>query len=399
MNRQDFPILKEQVNGHALVYLDNAATSQKPQEVIDAISYAYTTFNANIHRGVHSLSRQATLHHEEARERVSKLLNAKSANEIVFTKGTTDSINMLARSFGESFLHEGDEIVISAMEHHSNIVPWQMIAAKTGARLRVVRLTPDLTFDIDAYCDLLNEKTKMVAVAQVSNVLGVENDVKTIIRRAHEAGAVVMVDAAQSVPHMKIDVQDMDCDFLVFSAHKMYGPTGVGVLYGKENLLNQLPPAEGGGEMIEHVSFEKTTYNVLPYKFEAGTPNFIGSYAFSKAIDYVDKIGWEQLTQEEDRLLRLIEEGLIDLGAVVYAKGQEKRGVLSFNFPGIHPYDLGVLLDQQGVAIRTGHHCAEPLINLLGVPGTCRVSVGLYNDENDVKVFLKATQVAKLMLS
>ena len=404
MRREDFPILNETVHGRALVYLDNAATTQKPQVVIDAIAEAYSHWNANVHRGVHHLSQVATQKHEEAREKVAKLIHAQLAEEIIFTKGTTDSLNMLARSFGDAMVKEGDEIIVSQLEHHSNIVPWQMLCERKGAVLKVIPLREDLSLDIEAFKGLLSEKTKLVSVAQVSNVLGIINPVEEIIRLAHEKGVAVCVDGAQSVPHSLMDVQQLDCDFLVFSAHKMYGPTGLGVLYGKKEWLDKLPPAEGGGEMIEHVSFEKTTYNVLPYKFEAGTPNYVGSYAFGKSIDYVQAIGLENIAKHEHALAEYIEQELDKISQVkVYAAGKEKAGAVSFNVYRadgalIHPFDVGVLLDRQGVAVRTGHHCAEPLIDWLGVPGTVRASVGLYNTKEDVDVFISALKKAIMML-
>ena len=404
MRREDFPILNETVHGRALVYLDNAATTQKPQVVIDAIAEAYSHWNANVHRGVHHLSQVATQKHEEARDKVAQLIHAQSSEEIIFTMGTTDSINMLARSFGDAMVKEGDEIIVSHLEHHSNIVPWQMLCERKGAVLKVIPLREDLSLDMEAFTGLLNEKTRLVSVAHVSNVLGIINPVEEIIRLAHEKGVAVCVDGAQSVPHLAMDVQQLDCDFLVFSAHKMYGPTGLGVLYGKKEWLDKLPPAEGGGEMIEHVSFEKTTYNVLPYKFEAGTPNYVGSYAFSKAIDYVQAIGLEEVAKYEHELAVYLEEQLVLLSNVrVYAAGQEKAGAVSFNVYRedgalIHPFDVGVLLDRQGVAVRTGHHCAEPLIDYLGVSGTVRASVGLYNTKEDVDVFVAALKKAIMML-
>ncbi len=399
MNRTDFPILRELVHKKPLVYLDNAATTQKPQAVIEAISYAYSHFNANIHRGVHHLSQVATQHHEAARQHVARFINAASADEVLFTKGTTDSLNMLAFSFGEAFIHEGDEIIISTHEHHSNIVPWQMLCERKKAVLKVIPLREDLTWDVEAFSSILSEKTRLVSVAHVSNVLGIINPVEEIIRLAHERGIPVCIDGAQSVPHFSVDVQALDCDFLVFSAHKMYGPTGLGVLYGKEKWLNLLPPAQGGGEMIEHVSFEKTTYNTLPYKFEAGTPNYIGSYAFMAALTYMEGLGMENIARHERDLAAYAEEQLSGLAGVhIYAANQLKAGAISFNVANIHPYDIGMLLDQQGVAVRTGHHCAEPLIEHLGVAGTVRVSFGLYNDKADIDAFIKALQRAVAML-
>lgn len=399
MRREDFPILKQQVHGRPLVYLDNAATSQKPQQVVNAIMEAYSTWNSNIHRGVHHLSQVATAHHEAARKAVAEFIGAKSSDEIVFTKGTTDSLNALAFSYGEAHVHEGDEIIVSGVEHHSNIVPWQMLCARKKAVLKHVPLRADLTFDIEAFEAMLSERTKIVSVAHVSNVLGTILPVEQIIRIAHEKHIPVCIDGAQSVPHMKVDVQAQDCDFLVFSGHKMYGPTGIGVLYGKKEWLEQLPPHEGGGEMIEHVRWEGTTYNTLPYKFEAGTPNFVGSYALHKAMDYMTAIGWGTIEAHERELTEYCEQQLVDLGCTVYAAGQPKAGVISFNVGTIHPFDIGTLLDQQGVAVRTGHHCAEPLIDYLGVPGTVRVSFGLYNDKADVDAFIAALKKAQMMLS
>ena len=404
MRNENFPILSESVHGRKLVYLDNAATTQKPQVVLDAIAEAYSKWNANVHRGVHHLSQVATQKHEEAREKVAKLIHAHSSEEIIFTKGTTDSLNMLARSLGDAMVKEGDEIVVSQLEHHSNIVPWQMLCERKKAVLKVIPLREDLSIDIEAFKGLLSDKTRLVSVAHVSNVLGIVNPIEDIITLAHERGIAVCIDGAQSVPHMAIDVQQLDCDFLVMSAHKMYGPTGLGVLYGKKKWLDQLPPAEGGGEMIEHVSFEKTTYNVLPYKFEAGTPNYVGSYAFGKAIDYMQSIGLEHIANHEHSLAEYIEQELSKIEQVrIYAAGKEKAGAVSFNvYRGdgalIHPFDVGVLLDRQGVAVRTGHHCAEPLIDYLGVPGTVRVSVGLYNTKEDIDAFVVALKKAIMML-
>ncbi len=403
MNREDFEILRDTVYNRPLVYLDNAATSQKPQAVIDALVEAYTHYNANIHRGVHHLSQIATRRHEEARQHVARFLNARSEKEIIFTKGTTDGINLLAFSFGEAMLHEGDEIVVSQLEHHSNIVPWQMLAERKKARLRVIPLLDDLSLDREQIKGILNERTRIVAVAQVSNVLGIINPMAEIIRMAHEKNIPVLVDGAQSAPHLPIDVQAMDCDFFVCSAHKMYGPTGIGVLYGKEKWLELLPPAQGGGEMIEHVRWEHTTYNELPYKFEAGTPDFIGSVAFGAALGYMESIGMDRIAEHEREIGRYAEQQLLTLPEVrVYAAGQEKAGVVSFNvYNGdklVHPFDVGTLLDRQGVAVRTGHHCAEPLIDHLGVPGTVRASFGLYNDQEDIDRMIAALKKAIGML-
>ena len=412
MNREDFPILNEKVHGRNLVYLDNAATSQKPQQVMDAISEAYTHWNSNIHRGIHHLSQVATQHHEEARAAVASFINARSADEIVFTKGTTDSINALAFSFGEACINEGDEVIVSGLEHHSNIVPWQMVCERKKAVLRHIPLRKDLTLDLEVFKGMLNARTKIVSVAHVSNVLGTIQPVEEIICLAHEKNIPVCIDGAQSVPHRKVDVQALDCDFLAFSGHKMYGPTGIGVLYGKQEWLDKLPPHEGGGEMIDHVRWEGTTDNALPYKFEAGTPNFVGSYGLQKAIEYMESVGLESIEAHERELTEYCEQllGEID-GVKIYAAGHPKAGVISFNVYNsqesgvrslesglIHPFDIGTLLDQQGVAVRTGHHCAEPLIDELGVPGTVRVSFGLYNGEKDVDAFITALKKAVMML-
>ena len=403
MRREDFPILNEKVHQRELVYLDNAATTQKPQVVLDAIVEGYSKWNANVHRGVHHLSQVATQKHEEARKRVAEWLNANS-EEVIFTKGTTDGINILARSFGEAMVQEGDEIIVSQLEHHSNIVPWQMLCERKKAILKVIPLHEDLSINIEAFKEMLNDRTRLVSVAQVSNVLGIINPIEDIISYAHAKHIPVCVDGAQSVPHLAVDVQQLDCDFLVFSAHKMYGPTGLGVLYGKKEWLDQLPPTEGGGEMIEHVRWDKTTYNVLPYKFEAGTPNYIGSYAFSKAIEYMQELGLEDIAKHEEELVEYIEERLACLANVkIYAAGQKKAGAVSFNVYRadgdlIHPFDIGVLLDRQGIAVRTGHHCAEPLIDHLGVPGTLRASVGLYNTKQDIDKLVAALERAIMML-
>ena len=403
MNRSDFPILQETVHGRPLVYLDNAATSQKPQAVIDAIAEAYSHWNSNIHRGVHHLSQVATMHHEQARKVVAEFIHAREPEEIVFTKGTTDGINALAFSFGEACINEGDEVIVSGLEHHSNIVPWQMVCERKKAVLRHIPLLPDLSLDMEAFKSLLSEKTKLVSVAHVSNVLGTVQPIEDIIRLAHEKGIPVCIDGAQSVPHMRVDVQALDCDFMAFSGHKMYAPTGIGVLYGKREWLDRLPPHEGGGEMINHVRWEGTTYNELPYKFEAGTPNYVGSYALQKAIEYMQSVGLDTIEQHERELTNYCEAQLKQIDGVrIYAEGRPKAGVLSFNlFNGgqiIHPFDIGTLLDQQGVAVRTGHHCAQPLIEEMGVPGTVRVSFGLYNDQNDVDAFIAALKKAQTML-
>ena len=399
MNRADFPILNETVHGRPLVYLDNAATSQKPQQVLDAIVEAYSRWNSNIHRGVHHLSQVATSKHEGARQAVADFINAREAEEIVFTKGTTDAINALAFAIGEAFISKGDEIIVSGVEHHSNIVPWQMLCERKKAVLRHIPLREDLSLDLEAFRGLLSDRTKLVSVAHVSNVLGTIQPIEEIIRLAHAKNVPVCIDGAQSVPHMHVDVQALDCDFMAFSGHKMYGPTGIGVLYGKREWLEKLPPHEGGGEMINHVRWSGTTYNELPYKFEAGTPNFVGSYALSKAIDYIQALGWEAIEAHERELTEYCEAHLSAIeGVHIYAEHQPKAGVISFNVGTIHPFDVGTLLDQQGVAVRTGHHCAEPLIDAMGVPGTVRVSFGLYNDKADVDAFITALKKAQSIL-
>lgn len=410
MIREDFPILSEKVYNRELVYLDNAATTQKPQSVIDAISYGYSHFNANIHRGIHRLAQLATQEHEAARQTVANFIGAQSKDEIVFTKGTTDSINLLAFSIGEyrlpngePYLKEGDEILISSVEHHSNIVPWQMLCERKKTLLKVIPLNAQHTWTIDEAKALISPNTRLIAVSMVSNVLGTILPVKDLIHQAHQHNIPVLIDGAQAVPHLPVNVQELDCDFLAFSAHKIYGPTGVGVLYGKQKWLDALPPYQGGGEMIERVTFEHTTYNTLPYKFEAGTPDFIGSYALGKALEYVSSIGMNTLHAHETDLTDYAQQGLQAIeGIRIYAPTLPKAGVLSFNaFYNdrlIHPFDIGTLLDRQGIATRTGHHCAEPLIDLLGVPGTVRISFGLYNTREDVDRFLEALKKALMML-
>ena len=403
MNRDDFPILSETVYGKPLVYLDNAATTQKPRQMLDAMADAYLHRNANIHRGVHHLSQVATERHEQARQRVAEFLGARSEKEIVFTKGTTDSINMLAFSFGEAFVRKDDEIIVSQLEHHSNIVPWQMLCERKQARLRVLPLDGNLRIDASALEGLVNERTRLISVAHVSNVLGAIQPVEDIVRIAHRHHIPVCIDGAQSAPHMPIDVQALDCDFYVCSAHKMYGPTGLGVLYGKQEWLEQLPPAEGGGEMIDHVRFEKTTYNQLPYKFEAGTPDFIGSCAFAAALDYIDSAGRESVCRYESELTDYLERRLAETeGVRIYSKGTAKAGAVSFNvYQGgrlLHPFDVGTLLDRQGVAVRTGHHCAEPLMDYLHIPGTVRASIALYNNREDIDALIAALRKAIAML-
>ncbi len=396
MQREDFPILTQQVHGRPLVYFDNAATSQKPRCVIDAITEAYSTWNANIHRGTHHLSQVATAKHEQARTVLAEMLGASSSKEVLFTRGTTEGLNMLAFSFGEAFIGEGDEIIVSALEHHSNIVPWQMLCERKGCTLRIIPLREELTLDIDAFSHLLNPRTKLVSVAHVSNVLGIINPVEEIIRLAHARGVPVCIDGAQSAPHLPVDVQALDCDFFVCSAHKMYGPTGIGLLYGKQQWLEQLPPYQGGGEMIEHVRWSGTTYNELPYRFEAGTPDYVGSYAWGVAAQYMQDCDMPSVAAHEQQLTAYAEQCLAQIeGVKVYAVRQKKAGVLSFNIYGtngklVHPFDLGALLDQQGIAVRIGHHCAEPLMDSLQVPGTVRISFGMYNTLEEIDLFVSA---------
>ncbi len=382
--RKDFPILDQQVNGAPLVYLDNAATSQKPHVVIDALKDYYHRYNANVHRAVHALSDQATVAFEHARDRVREFVNAGSRNEIIFTRGTTESINLVANCY-TGLLKPGDEILISHMEHHSNIVPWQMLATRTNAVLKACDVNSQGDIDLESFAELLTDKTKIVAIGHVSNALGTVNPLQQIIEQAHEAGAVVVVDGAQAVPHFDVDVSALDCDFYAFSGHKMYGPTGIGVLYGKEKLLDLLPPWQGGGEMIETVSINKSTYNTLPYKFEAGTPNIAGAIGLGAAIDYLTQLPRDEIKTSEDELLRLTLSQLKQIDGVRLVGEPEKRiSVVSFLVDGSHPHDVGTLLDQQGIAVRTGHHCAMPLMAQLGIPGTVRASFSLYNSHEDV---------------
>lgn len=388
--RNDFPILAERIYGKPLVYLDNAATTQKPRCVLDKITTTYATQNANIHRGIHYLSQKATLAHEAARQTIATFIGARSTNEIVFTRGTTESINLLASVFADRFCRPDDEIVITQMEHHSNIVPWQMAAERHRLHLRVAPIDERGELRLDELEKLLNHRTRLVAVAHISNVLGTVNPVKRIIEMAHAHGAKVLIDGAQAVAHLPVDVADLDADFYAFSGHKIYGPTGIGVLYGKEALLDTLPPYQGGGEMIQNVTFEKTTYNELPYKFEAGTPDFVGSVALAEALNYMDNIGREAIFAYEDHLLRYAEQRLREIPKMrIFGNAADKNSVISFLVGNVHPYDLGMLLDKTGVAVRTGHHCAQPLIDLLGIPGTVRASVAFYNTCNEVDYFVE----------
>lgn len=383
--RQDFPILQREVYGRTLVYLDNAATTQKPRSVVEAISNEYYSTNANVHRGVHFLSQKATDLHEAARERVRQFINARSTAEVLFTRGTTESLNLVASSFGEAFLKEGDEVIVSVMEHHSDIVPWQLLRERKGIVIRVIPMDDSGRLDLEAYERLFSERTRLVCVAHVSNVLGTVNPVKQMAATAHAHGAYMLVDGAQSIPHFKVDVQDLDCDFLTFSGHKIYGPTGIGVLYGRESLLEKMPPYQGGGEMIARVTFEHTTYERLPYKFEAGTPDYVGTHALAAAIDYVEALGMDEIAAHEHRLTQYAMERL---GAIkdmhLYGTTPDKDAVVAFNVGNIHPLDLGTLLDRLGIAIRTGHHCAQPLMQRCGVEGMARASFALYNTMDEI---------------
>ena len=387
--RQDFPILGRKVYKKPLVYLDNGATTQKPRQVVDAMVDEYYNVNANVHRGVHFLSQQATDLHEQSRERVRQFINAQSTSEIVFTRGTTESINLLAFCFGEAFVHEGDEIIVTEMEHHSNIVPWQMMCERKSAKLKVIPITDDGRLCIDTYRQMLNEKTRLVCCTHVSNVLGTINPVKEIVKIAHSNGSLVLIDGAQSTPHFAVDVQDVDCDFFAFSGHKIYAPTGIGVLYGKEQLMDKLPPYQGGGEMIQKVTFEKTTYNDLPYKFEAGTPDYVASHALAAALDYVSKLGMDNIFKHEQELTTYAIAKLQEIeGMRIFGPVEGRDAVISFLVGNIHHLDMGTLLDRLGIAVRTGHHCAEPLMNRLGITGTVRASFGLYNTKDEVDVLV-----------
>lgn len=399
--REDFPILGRKVHGKPLVYLDNAATTQKPLCVLDAMREEYLNANANVHRGVHYLSVKATELHEQARETVRRFFNAKSSSEIVFTRGTTEGLNLIAFTFSEAMMQPGDEVIVSVMEHHSNIVPWQLAAQRKGIRLRVIPMSDDGILDLEAYKRLFNEKTKIVSVTQVSNVLGTINPVADIIKIAHEHGVPCMVDGAQSAPHMKVDVQQLDCDFYVCSGHKMYGPTGIGVLYGKEEWLEKLPPYQGGGEMIEHVSFEKTTFEKPPLKFEAGTPDYIASHGLAVAINYMEQLGMDNIEKHEQELTAYAIDRLSKIdGMHIYGPSlpsslsslHSHDAVVSFNVGNIHHMDMGTLLDQLGIAVRTGHHCAQPLMDRLGVLGTVRASFALYNTKEEIDMLAEAIE-------
>ena len=396
--RKDFPILGREVYGKPLVYLDNGATTQKPRIVVDAITEEYYSVNANVHRGVHYLSQEATKLHEASRERVRQFIGAASTREIIFTRGTTEAINLLASSFGEAFLHEGDEVIVSAMEHHSNIVPWQLLAMRKGIKLRVIPITDRGEVCMDEYVRLFNERTRLVSVTHVSNVLGTVNPIGEMIRIAHAHDVPFAVDGAQGVPHIAVDVQALDADFYAFSAHKVYGPTGIGVLYGKERWLDRMPPYQGGGEMIQTVSFERTTFNELPYKFEAGTPDYIGTTALSRALDYVSALGMDAIAAHEKMLTDYALQQLRMIpGMRIIGEAEERGAVVSFNVADIHPSDLGTLLDRLGIAVRTGHHCAQPLMQRMGIPGTVRASFALYNTKEEVDALVAAVDRVRKM--
>jgi cysteine desulfurase/selenocysteine lyase len=397
--RKDFPILSQTVNGKPLVYFDNGATSQKPQAVIDAISKYYEVINANIHRGVHTLSQIATDAYELSREKVRKHINAQHAHEVIFTSGTTGAINLVASGF-TTFLKPGDEILVSALEHHSNIVPWQLLCARTGAVLKVIPMDENGELQMDEYQKLLSGNVKIVAVNHISNALGTINPIKKMIDLAHEADAVILIDGAQAVPHLQPDVQALGCDFYAFSAHKMCGPTGVGILYGKEAWLNKLPPYQGGGEMIKEVTFEGSTWADLPHKFEAGTPNIADGIALGTAIDYLHDIGFDSIQKQETTLLHYATEKLSEIeGLRIFGPKEQKTSVISFNIDGVHPYDIGTILDKMGIAVRTGHHCAQPVMSFFCIPGTVRASISFYNTKEEIDLLVAGVKKAKLMLS
>ncbi|GEJ37353.1 selenocysteine lyase, PLP-dependent [Flavobacterium psychrophilum] len=397
--RADFPILTQKVNGKPLVYFDNGATSQKPKVVIDAIAAYYQEINANIHRGVHTLSQLATNAYEESRIKIQNHINSKFAHEVLFTSGTTFGINLVAHGFA-AVLKPNDEVMVSALEHHSNIVPWQMLCQKTGAKLVVIPMNENGELILSEYDRLLSNKTKIVAVNHISNALGTINPIKYMINKAHEVGAAILIDGAQAVPHIKPNMQELDCDFYVFSGHKMCGPTGTGILYGKEAWLNKLPPYLGGGEMIKEVTFEKTTYSDLPHKFEAGTPNIAGGIVLGTAVDYMNSIGFENIQEQEKELLAYGTKKLLAIeGLKIFGTSKEKTSVISFNIDGIHPYDIGTIIDKLGIAVRTGHHCAQPIMNYFNIPGTIRASFSFYNTKEEIDIFVEAVRKAKTMLS
>lgn len=398
--RAQFPILNEQVYGKPLIYLDNAASSQKPLSVVNALSEYYNHKHANVHRGVHYLSQRATEEFEAVRGMVQRFMNAEHEHEIIFTRGVTESINLVANSFGKAHIEEGDEVIISAMEHHSNIVPWQMMCQEWGAKLLVIPIDDSGELIMERYDELLSSQTKLVAVNHISNTLGTINPIKEIITKAHKVGAAVLIDGAQSAPHEKIDVQDLDADFYCISSHKMYGPTGIGVLYGKEEWLEQMPPYHGGGEMIETVTFEETTYNRLPFKFEAGTPNIADTIAFGAAIKFIESIGIQEIAEYEMELHNYAADRLMDIDGMRFiGTAKQKAGVISFLVGDIHPYDMGTILDQQGIAVRTGHHCTQPLMDRYGIPGTVRASFAVYNTKNEIDVFVEGVKKAAMMLA
>ncbi len=397
--RQDFPVLGREVNGHPLVYLDNGASSQKPRQVIDRVAKYYAEEHANIHRGVHHLSQEATQAYEDAREMVRRFVNAKNSYEVLYTKGTTDGINLVASSFGRKNLAPGDEIIISTMEHHSNIVPWQMICELKGATVKVIPINQAGELEMEVFASMLNERTRLVAVTHVSNALGTINPVEEIIRLSHEQGIPVLLDGAQAVPHMPVDVQALDVDFYAFSAHKVFGPTGIGILYGKEALLNDMPPYQGGGDMIERVTFEKTTYNVLPHKFEAGTPNIADGIGFAAAVEYFARYDASAIAAHEQDILHYATEQLMTIdGLKIIGTAANKASVISFLLAGTHPFDVGTILDQQGIAVRTGHHCTQPLMDFYGIPGTVRASFAMYNHRGDVDALVAGLRKSASML-
>jgi len=397
--RLDFPILNREVNGKPLVYFDNAATSQTPKQVIDVIVDYYSNYNANIHRGVHTLSQEATDAYEIARKKIQAHFNAANPYEVIFTSGTTHGINLIATGF-TSFLKKGDEVIVSALEHHSNIVPWQMLCERTGATLKVIPMNEEGELVMDIYDELLSENTKLVFTNHISNALGTINPIETIIKKAHAVGAAVLIDGAQACPHVKPDVQALNVDFYVASAHKMCGPTGMGILYGKEEWLKKLPPYQGGGEMIEEVTFEKTTYAGLPHKFEAGTPNICGGIAFGAAVDYMNAIGFDAIAAYENELLTYATKKLLEIeGLKIYGTSKNKTSVISFNIDGIHPYDIGTIVDKLGIAVRTGHHCAQPIMDYYKIPGTVRASFSFYNTKEEIDSLVEAVKKAKMMLS
>ena len=397
--RTQFPILGREIYGKPLIYLDNAATSQHPQCVIERIADSYCRVNANVHRGVHTLSQEATNAHENARKRVQRFINARHSHEIIFTRGTTEAINLVAHSFGEAFLHDGDEVIVTTMEHHSNIVPWQLLQSRKDIKLRVIPINERGELDMEVFRNLFTERTRLVSVMHASNVLGTINPIEEIIACAHAHGVPVLIDGAQGVPHLAVDVQRLDADFYVFSAHKVYGPTGIGVLYGKEKWLDAMPPYQGGGEMIAQVSFERTTFNELPYKFEAGTPDYVGTAAFATALDWIEATGFEAMKAHEDDLLQYATQRLYEIdGMRIFGTADHKTPVISFLVDNIHHYDMGMLLDKLGIAVRTGHHCAQPLMHTLGIEGTVRASFAVYNTREEIDAFVAAVNRVSNML-